>query len=125
MRDGVPPELTISQGNTGRRDRAGRRSEPGAAERLAELTMPRFVSEDAGHKKIRCGNQSGGRVCGRWVARIEDGALYISCKRCGGEVVLELAMLAREYRDWLVQVAQELRAAGQSLEGEDHAEGQG
>jgi phage FluMu protein Com len=59
-------------------------------------------------RKIRCQNEHGGRICGRWLARIEDGRLYIRCPRCNQDEDIELSSLAREYRDWLKGLSEEL-----------------
>jgi hypothetical protein len=59
-------------------------------------------------RKITCQNVHGGRICGRWIARIEDGRLYIRCKRCNQDVEIELSLLAREHRDWLKGLSEEL-----------------
>lgn len=35
-------------------------------------------------RKIVCENDYRGRECGKWLARVEHGMLFIKCPRCGG-----------------------------------------
>ncbi|MHC4088689.1 MAG: hypothetical protein ACYSVY_00145 [Planctomycetota bacterium] len=56
--------------------------------------------------KVRCD-------CNRWLARVEDGGLYIRCSRCGEDHRIELTELMVELEGWLRSIKLEVwREAG-------------